>query len=104
MSGMADVLAAHMHMNASKERYCQCGAYIGDWATEEDFAAHQAAMLAAAGFGLMREAQAAAFDQGQKSGIRHATRLAAAVRLGRPELPGPISPNPYRAVTVRGGE
>lgn len=37
-----------------------------------------------------------AFEQGQKSGIRHATRLAAAVRMGRPDLPGPMSPNPYR--------
>ena len=38
----------------------------------------------------------AAFDQGQKSGMRHADRLVAAAKIGRPELPGPISPNPYR--------
>jgi hypothetical protein len=45
---------------------------------------------------------AEAFEQGQKSAFRHATRLAAAVRMGRPDLPGPMSPNPYRAAAVRG--
>lgn len=39
---------------------------------------------------------AEAFEQGQKSGMRHADRLVAAAKIGRPELPGPISPNPYR--------
>lgn len=39
---------------------------------------------------------ARAFDEGQKSGARHADRLVAAAKIGRPELPGPISPNPYR--------
>lgn len=43
------------------------------------------------------EKLAEAFDQGQKSGIRHAERLVAAAKIGRPELPGPISPNPYRS-------
>lgn len=39
---------------------------------------------------------AAAFEQGQKSGMRHADRLVAAAKIGKPELPGPISTNPYR--------
>ena len=39
---------------------------------------------------------AQAFEEGQKSGMRHADRLVAAAKIGRPELPGPISPNPYR--------
>lgn len=39
---------------------------------------------------------AEAFDAGQKSGMRHADRLVAAAKIGRPELPGPLSPNPYR--------
>ena len=51
----------------------------------------RAALEAAAPYML-----AEAFDQGQKSGTRHAVRLVAAAKIGRPELPGPISPNPYR--------
>lgn len=39
---------------------------------------------------------AQAFEEGQKSGLRHADRLVAAAKIGKPELPGPLSPNPYR--------
>jgi hypothetical protein len=39
---------------------------------------------------------AEAFEQGQTSGMRYASRVIAANKIGRPELPGPISPNPYR--------
>lgn len=39
---------------------------------------------------------AQAFDEGQKSGLRHADRIIAAAKIGRPELPGSLSPNPYR--------
>lgn len=39
---------------------------------------------------------AKAFDEGQKSGMRHADRLIAAAKIGRSELPGTLSPNPYR--------
>lgn len=39
---------------------------------------------------------AEAFEQGQKSGLRHTDRLVAAAKIGKPELPGPISLNPYR--------
>lgn len=42
---------------------------------------------------------AQAFDQGRKSGMRHADRLVAAEKIGRPELPGPLSPNPYKRST-----
>jgi hypothetical protein len=42
---------------------------------------------------------AQAFDEGQKSGMRHADRLVAAEKIGRPDLPGPLSPNPYRKDT-----
>lgn len=44
----------------------------------------------------IRDAQAEAFDQGQKSGVRHADRVRAAGEIGRTDLPGTISPNPYR--------
>ena len=49
------------------------------------------AAISEAGFGNQHEA----FAQGQKSGMRHADRLAAANKIGRPDLPGPLSPNPY---------
>jgi len=39
---------------------------------------------------------AQAFDEGQKSALRHADRLVAAAKIGRPDLPGSLSPNPYR--------
>jgi len=59
----------------------------------ETKAADIAAALTAAGFGLVADA----WDEGQKSGMRHADRVIAAHKIGRPELPGPPSPNPYRA-------
>ena len=43
---------------------------------------------------------AEAFEQGQKSGMRHADRLVAAAKIGKPALPGPISPNPYRSASA----
>lgn len=43
----------------------------------------------------IRALMAQAFDEGQKSGMRHADRLVAAAQIGRPELPGPLSHNPY---------
>jgi hypothetical protein len=43
----------------------------------------------------IRQAKEQAFDEGQKSGMRHTDRLVSAAKIGRPELPGPISPNPY---------
>ena len=48
--------------------------------------------LTAAGFGLVADA----WDEGQKSGMRHADRVIAAHKIGRPDLPGPPSVNPYR--------
>ena len=42
---------------------------------------------------------AQAFNEGQTSGMRHADRLVAAAKIGRPDLPGPISSNPYREAT-----
>jgi len=57
---------------------------------EEFFEAARGALKAAAPY-LMAQA----FDEGQKSGMRHADRLIAAAKIGKPELPGPISPNPY---------
>lgn len=58
---------------------------------EEFFEAARLALNTAAPY-LMAQA----FDEGQKSGMRHADRLIAAAKIGRPELPGPPSPNPYR--------
>jgi hypothetical protein len=45
---------------------------------------------------MLKAAKAEGWDEGQKSGMRHADRLRAAAILERPELPGPLSPNPYR--------
>lgn len=59
---------------------------------EEFFEAARGALKAAA-----PQLMAQAFDEGRKSGMRHADRLVAAAKIGRPELPGPISPNPYRS-------
>lgn len=41
-------------------------------------------------------AKAEAWDEGQKSGLRYADRAIKAHNIGRPDLPGPPSPNPYR--------
>ena len=70
------------------------GSTLGDrsginW--EEFFEAARSALEAAA-----PQLMAQAFDEGQKSGMRHADRLIAAAKIGKPELPGPIGPNPYR--------
>ena len=61
---------------------------------EDFFEAARKALNAAA-----PQLMAKAFDEGQKSGMRHRTRRLAAAKIGRPELPGPISPNPYRKPT-----
>ncbi|MCW2132913.1 hypothetical protein B0G38_002080 [Arthrobacter sp. VKM Ac-2550] len=45
---------------------------------------------------LIRAAKAQAWDEGQKSGMRYASRAIAAHKIGRPAFPGPPSPNPYR--------
>jgi len=45
---------------------------------------------------MLKAAKAEGWDEGQKSGMRHADRLVAAAKIGRPDLPGPISPNPYQ--------
>ena len=58
------------------------------------------AALAAAGFGLVREARAVAWDEGYDKG----TDLAAWAIGNRPNSERPDTSNPYRAVTVRGGE
>jgi hypothetical protein len=101
---MAEVLAEHWSASTHTERKpfvdkCDgCGDLILSWGDptvgdgSERLAAHQQAMLAAAGFGLVADA----WDEGQKSGMRHADRVIAAHKIGRPELPGPPSPNPYR--------
>lgn len=70
---------------------------IFDTTESEDLALADAVL--AAGFGLVADAKAEAFEQGQKSGLRYATRAAAATRMGKPELAGPMSPNPYRAAS-----
>lgn len=71
------------------------GSTLGDRAGikwEEFFEAARLALNAAA-----PRLMAQAFDEGQKSGMRHADRLVEAAKIGRPELPGPMSPNPYRS-------
>ena len=91
MKTMAEVLAEHrldtvLYLIGGYEYRCMCGKRCASHAE------HQSAALAAAGFGLVADA----WDEGQKSGMRHADRVIAAHKIGRPELPGPPSPNPYR--------
>jgi hypothetical protein len=88
---MSEILASHrldvaMWLGTGQEYLCICG----NRADSQD--AHQEEMLAGAGFGKLEDA----WDEGQKSGMRHADRVIAAYKIGRPELPGPPSPNPYR--------
>lgn len=59
---------------------------------EKTYANYARAALSAAAPTLM----AMAFEQGQKSGLRYADRIRAAMEINRPELPGPPSSNPYR--------
>ena len=42
------------------------------------------------------KAKADAWDEGQKSGLRYADRAIKAHGIGRPDLPGPPTHNPYR--------
>jgi hypothetical protein len=70
------------------------GSRLGDYpgiSGEEFVEAARAALAAAA-----PHIAAQAWDEGQKSGLRHADRLVAAAKIGHPELPGTRSPNPYR--------
>lgn len=97
MSDMADVLAEHEDcaFSASGILVCVCGVALEPQEVLEDLsnlAAHQAAMLTAAGFGPVREAQAEAWEEG--------------VQAGHDGMIGKFHKNPYRAraVTVRGGE
>lgn len=74
------------------------GSTLGDrsgikW--EEFFEAARLTLIAAAP-ALMAQA----FDEGRKSGMRHRSRVLAAAKIGKPELPGPISPNPYRSASA----
>lgn len=84
---ITEALEDHQRDIMELER-CVCGARIGYASVTE----HQTTIL----LGLVKKAQAEAFERGQKSCVRHATRMAAAMELGLPALPGPLSPNPYR--------
>lgn len=105
-SVIAGVLAGHWSFSTDTDDYprfvdrCDgCHEIVFNHGREDNqnqsYAAHQARAvldaISAAGFDNQHEA----FAQGQKSGMRHADRLAAANKIGRPDLPGPLSPNPY---------
>ena len=47
-----------------------------------------------------RAAAEKAWGEGQKSGMRYTERMRAAYEIGRPELPGPPSQNPYGAAAL----
>lgn len=97
---MAEVLAEHGDFDFDPDTYpgmvCECGTKFPwlDGANDglPAFAAHQAEVLAANGYGKLEDA----FEQGRKSGMRHADRVTAALKIGRPELAGSPSPNPYQ--------
>ena len=44
---LAEVIAGHCLANTSRERYCICGAFLGDWAGMQEVTAHQAAVVLA---------------------------------------------------------
>jgi hypothetical protein len=88
---MAEVLAEHRY-DAEKRtlhQHCTCG-WFGK-VLADDFAAHQAAALSAAGFGLVADAKAEAWDHGFASGKSRAMRAMS----DEPSLPL-TAPNPYR--------
>jgi hypothetical protein len=93
MSTMAEVIAAHQPANMSRERYCTCGAFIGDWATTEELAEHVAAELEKAGYGKLEDLtpvgfldsiRADAWDEGADAEFR------------RSVMKRQRTPNPYR--------
>lgn len=97
---MAEVLIKHcMTIGNEGGWYCSnfaCGSYPDLQSATE----HVAEVLAANGYGKLEDA----WDEGQKSGMRHADRVIAAHKIGRPELPGPPSPNPYRETGADGAD
>jgi hypothetical protein len=79
---MAEVLTEHQRQNSSS---CLCGwSKLGHSHPE-----HQASMLTAAGFGLVKEAQAGAWDEGAEA------------EFDRGKF-DPLLINPYRAASVEG--
>lgn len=101
---MADVLAAHWSASTHTERKpfvdkCDgCGAVIFSWGDPtvadgyERLAAHQAAALSAAGFGLVADAKAEAWAEGFEAGTDWGEWAAAPVR----EEPADAKANPYK--------
>ena len=94
---MAEEISLHSQIGRDeKGQYCAgCNhryGYAAQRGLNLQACEHVATQLTAAGFGLVADA----WDEGQKSGMRHADRVIAAHKIGRPELPGPPSPNPYR--------
>ena len=84
MSDMADVLNMHVDYEYTKnlgyyrsEYLCECGGtfwageHAGDPNVTDAMNEHVAAALSAAGFGPMREAQEAAWDEGYTTGNAH---------------------------------
>ena len=68
---MAEVLAEHWFSPADYA-YCRCGADMSPGkpvGAHEALAAHQAAALSAAGFGLVADAKAEAWDEGFDRGF-----------------------------------
>lgn len=97
MTGMADALLHHPSLYGAYEWTCSgCGADVGNvWSGigPEFLAAHQAEMLAAAGFGPVREAGAVALEEAADDFRGNRTIITG------PRLRGWLR---ARAVTVRG--
>jgi hypothetical protein len=93
MSGMEDVLMAHQRQNSSS---CLCG-----WSElGKSHPAHQAAMLAAAGFGEIWKHQAAAHGFNMLRRDAEAKLEAAwdeGAQAGHDAMIGKFHENPYRA-------
>jgi hypothetical protein len=100
---MAEVLAAHWSVSTHADNEPEppvdkcdgCGKVLHTWGDQipevHPLAAHQAAVLSAAGFGLVADAKAEAWDRGFASGKSRAMRAMS----DEPSLPL-TAPNPYR--------
>jgi hypothetical protein len=85
---MAEVLAEHRYRGGSEPRACRCGHELPlglEGNLSDAIAAHQAAALSAAGFGLVADAKAEAWDEGW------------AARAWRDPVYRVPDTNPYRA-------
>ena len=92
---MAEVLKAHVYwgyMDGVGRTRCECGLWFD---TDDEYIAHQAGVLAANGYGEVREAQARAYDKGYGHG-KHDEKFHPAMSISGTPRPEKSRRNPYR--------